>query len=126
MNLTTRLSAHIESFYGGLLTLTRTFSATNEALTKYQHDPIGMTIESLQRLDIGLNQIVTASYLYIQTSSPVDVTIMTKVGPTDPPLDNEATFRLNDAILIGADITALSVYNPQSAAVLVQVSAVGV
>jgi hypothetical protein len=129
MKLTTRASAFLESFFGTNIVINQSYSVFDGAQDKYFH-PIVFVLDPLTSVTGNLFNITTAKYLLMETNLPVDVTIVTAIGPSDPPTLTPATFRVQNFMAIGADITAPIVfYNPNGGAsgnLSIKITAVGI
>ena len=127
MNLTTRLSSFLEAANGTSIGINQSYSVSSSN-NKYYH-PLEFSMNPLTSVTGSLCNITTAKYLIMETNLPVDVTIMTPIGPLDPPTLTAATFRVNNVMTIGADIASPIVfYNPNGGAngnVSIKITAVG-
>jgi hypothetical protein len=129
MVMTTRISAFLEASSGSSLNFNQSFSVGDAGQSKYFH-PLEFILDPLTTVTGYLCNVTTAKYLLLETNLPIDVTIVTKIGPLEPPTATPATFRIRNVMAIGADITAPVIfYNPNGGAsgnVSVKITAVGV
>jgi hypothetical protein len=116
----------MEGMTGSTLMFNQGFSITDGQGTEYCRTPVDIAVAALATQAINLRGITTASHLMIQTDRAVDITITTPIGPTIPPIATPATFRVNDIFIISADITAVSIYNPNNLDANIKLTAVGV
>ena len=124
--LTTRLSGLIEGMTGSTLMFSQGFVVSNGQGTEYCRTPVDMVIDPLTTESIDLHGITTASHLVLETDQAVDIILTTPIGPTIPPVPTPATFRINRILVITADVTALSIYNPNNVNANIKLTAVGV
>jgi len=129
MVLTTRASAFLESFLGSNLIVNQTYSVFDSGQNKYFH-PIEFVLDPLTTVTGNLFDVTTAKYLLLESTLPVDVTIVTPIGPLDPPTPTPATFRVRNFMSIGADITSpIIFYNPNggpSGNLSIKITAIGI
>jgi hypothetical protein len=128
MSLTTRVSSFLEAAYGSSIGINQSYSVADSANSKYFH-PLEFTMNALATVTGNLCNITTVKYLMLESSLPVDVTIVTPTGPALPPTPTPATFRVNNVMTIGADIAnPIIFFNPNSGAtgnVSVKITAIG-
>lgn len=129
MAITTRLSAFLEASYGTRLGINQSFAVGDTGQSKY-YSPLEITLNALTTVTGVMCNVTTAKYILLETSLPIDVTIVTPIGPLDPPTPTAATFRVRNVMAIGADITSpLILYNPNNGTagnVTVKITAVGI
>ena len=127
--MTTQLSAFLQASSGSSMDVSQSFSITDATETKYYH-PLEFVLDPLEIVTGVLCNITTAKYLMMETNLPVDVTLTTSIGPLDPPTPTSTTFRLQNFMVIGAEIESpIIIYNPNSGTagnVTITITAVGV
>jgi len=110
--MTSQISAFIKSMVGQGFLIEQSFSFGDGSFTQFYQTPQALTIPALTTQTISLLNVTDAKYFFLQTDLPLDLTITTPIGivPTPTP----ATFRVNQGILVSADISSLTVFNPNN------------
>lgn len=113
MGLSTRISAFFETLSGSALMFNQSFIASDGASTQYYRNPISLTINPLATVVVDLFGVIITTFLMIESNVPIDVTIITPTGPIGGTTPTSATFKVNGALLLSANITQLTIFNPQ-------------